>query len=72
MWITGSPIELPLFNSSFGAAWSDVYVAKSQTAKCQCYVGDAVIQSMFIHNHFTKYETANISQTKLYINVLII
>lgn len=34
MWITGSPIVLPLFNSSFGATWGDVYAAQLQAAKC--------------------------------------
>ena len=34
VWIIGSSIVLPLFNSSFGATWSDVYVAGFQTAKC--------------------------------------
>lgn len=35
MWITGSPIVLPLLNSSFGATWSDVYVATLQIANQQ-------------------------------------
>lgn len=28
MWITGSPIVLPSFNSSPGATWRDVHVVK--------------------------------------------